>query len=236
MSNLARENIKRRPTPEELKIFSEKRIPDLTQQYVAGMHDPVEVDRQLADMTKIGRRHKMAIIRTKQRQSKFEHLCNFEVAIPVDYKYHGCLGTFRSSYESKLYFLNKCFDDPYYMLATNHLVPGLRFCVKVFGIVKSEMVGPVECLEKIRVEGGVLVGAQGIALAYQQGCQSLPLRSWCVSFDEEKALWSAPGYSALPALYINLRKEEKVEAKIDLASFETMWYGTSCILVFVPMN
>jgi len=236
MSNLARENTRRRPTSEERKLFLEKRIPDLTQQLDAGMHDPVEVDRQLADMTKTGRRQKMAIIRTKQRQSKFEHLCNFEVLVPHDYMHHTCLDSFLTQCGSKLYFINKNFDDASYVQATNHFIPGLRFCVKVFGIAKGEMVGPVECLEKIRVEGGVLVGAQGIALAYQQGCQSLPLRSWCVSFDEEKALWSAPGYSALPVLYVHSREGEKVEAKIDLASFETMWYGTSCILVFVPMN
>lgn len=81
MSNLTRENIKRRPTPEELKIFQKRGFRILRNSMLRVCMILLKLTASFADMTKIGRGQKMVVV--KKKPNKFEHLCNFEVVVPI---------------------------------------------------------------------------------------------------------------------------------------------------------
>ncbi len=79
------------------------------------------------------------------------------------------LDTFRATHQNEenkeFYFYNDAITDANYAaIATTKLTPGRKFLVKVFGI--TERVSSDDCLAKIKVEKGTLVGAQGASLAY----------------------------------------------------------------------
>ncbi|MBI4262188.1 hypothetical protein HY624_01535, partial [Candidatus Uhrbacteria bacterium] len=180
---------------------------------------------------------------TRKRRGEMELLCNvsgaeldspfvlvttFSVVVPADYDHATRLATFRRLHGSEFTHYNGDMTDEHFRNATVKLTPGRKFLVKVFQITSS-MVSPEECLTLITREQGVLVGAQGATLAYEQGKDHLPKGRWHISFDEKEALWEdASGLHRVPLV----GAYADGSFGFDLGIFVDGWDGDRCLLCF----
>ncbi|MDO8493176.1 MAG: hypothetical protein Q7S19_01370, partial [bacterium] len=107
------------------------------------------------------------------------------------------------------------------------LSPGLKFMVKVFQI--TDTVSSDDCLKFLKAEKGVLLGAQGASLAYEQGKQHLIKGRWHASFDEKENLWEDSGrYRRVP----DVRANSGGGFDFHLGLFEYPWDAGHCLLCF----
>ncbi len=225
---------KRKPTVDEMEILLVNRIPDLIRRYKEGGLDPAGVNATLqmvSEGTIITEQKTVIVSPPKPKADKFELLTTFEVTVPEGYNHASHLDTFKVAHESEFYYYNPNITDANYGRATMKLVPGRKFQVKVFGIWRGKQVTSDECLDKLRYENGVLVGAQGASLAYEQGKANLPKGKWHASFDEKEALWYDEGYHGVPC--VDAYSDGAFE--FDLGSFEDGWDDCYCLLCFCDL-
>ena len=69
-------------------------------------------------------------------------------------------------------------------------------------LAPKEVVLPEDCLAYLINEKALLVGIQGLALAYQEGNLSLPREAWHLSFDRKEVLFDYVG-PRVPYIYIH---------------------------------
>lgn len=118
----------------------------------------------------------------------FTLLKAFSLVVPDDYDHANRLDTFVEKHRKWVYCLDANITDANLRsLATTKLIPGSRFVVKVFLI--NETVAFQECLAFLKGENAILLGTQGASLVFEHARGELPDNSWCVSLDEENALW-----------------------------------------------
>jgi hypothetical protein len=234
---------KRKPTVDEMEILLVNRIPDLVRRYKEGGLDPAGVNATLqmvSEGTIITEQKTVIISPPKPKVDKFELLTKFEVTVPEGYNHATRLTDFKATYQPEVeteekkkhfYYYNPNITDANYVRATTKLVPGQKFQVKVFGIRRGKSVTSDECLDKIRSENGVLAGAQGASLAYEQGKDNLLKGKWHVSFDEKEALWYDGGYHGVPCV----DADSDGDFEFDLGRFELDWGDDSCLLCFCDL-
>src|SRR5579872_5367675 len=225
---------KRKPTVDEMETLLVNRIPDLIRRYKEGGLDPARVNSTLqmvSEGTIITEQKTVIVSPPKPKPGKFELLTTFEVTVPENYDHVNRLDTFKVAHESEFYYYNPNITDANYGNATTKLVPGRKFQVKVFGIRRGKSITSDECLDKVRLENGTLVGAQGASLAYEQGKANLPKGKWHVSFDEKEALWYYDGYHGVPCV----RASSDGDFLFDLGDFEGDWRGDRCLLCFCDL-
>ncbi|MBI4262273.1 hypothetical protein HY624_01990, partial [Candidatus Uhrbacteria bacterium] len=132
-----------------------------------------------------------------QQCDPFVLVTSFPVVVPANYDHATRLATFRREHGSEFAYYNGDITDEHFVRATTRLVPGRKFSVKVFQITRR--VSSEDCLALLAREQGVLVGAAGATLAYEQGKGQLPKGRWHISFDEKEALWEdASGLHRVP--------------------------------------
>jgi hypothetical protein len=173
----------------------------------------------------------IAITGEVQADERFEKVNEFDVVVPEGYNHATRLATFREAHEKEFGFFNGDITDQNFAKATTKLTPGRKFRVKVFQI--TEMVNSEDCLAKIRAEKGVLVGAQGASLAYEQGKSQLPVGRWSPSFDEKDALPVVGGYHRVPGVC----RSSVGGFGFNLGVFGSGWWGgVFCLLVFCDLE
>lgn len=161
---------------------------------------------------------------------RFELTGTFEITVPEGYDHDTHLDSFRKTHEQEFYYYNPAITDKNYGNATTKLVPGRRFLVKVFQI--KEWVSSDDCLDLLKSRKAVLVGAQGVSLAYEQCKDKLPVARWSISFDEKKALWKdTGGHHGVPRV---LRISDG-DFRFNLGSFESDWYDAHCLFCFCDL-
>ena len=93
--------------------------------------------------------------------------------------------TFKREYGSEFDNYHDAITDINFAKATTKLVPGRRMKVKVFQMNTPIRVSSESCHRFLKSQKAILVGAQGLTLAYEQGKDKLPKGKWHVSFDEK---------------------------------------------------
>ena len=158
---------------------------------------------------------------------RFEQVGEFSVVVPEDYDHATRLAKFSDEYRKELNYYSDAITDENYSRATTKLVPGLKFKVKIFQI--KEAVTSMDCLEFLKNQRAVLVGAQGASLAYEQGKSELPVNRWSVSFDEKNTLWQGTdGRHGVPCV----RRFSADGFGFGLGFFNNDWNFISCLLCF----
>lgn len=96
------------------------------------------------------------------------------------------------------------FDDNF--LDENFLNPscspkvGNRLHVSIFQGTKTKT--SAQCMDFLRAQGAVFLGAHGIALVFDYVRDQLPKDMWCTSFDEPDRLWkNTGGYHKVPHVH-----------------------------------
>lgn len=172
---------------------------------------------------------------------QFELFCTFDVIVPKDYAHDTCLEAFHKKYRKELFYYHESLTDINFRKVTTKLTSGQKFKVKVFRLRnESESFESLSCLAFLKTQHAVLVGAQGAALAYEQGRRVLPKRSWISSYDVKDALYKdADGYHLVPSLIfydVNDYSSELVWPRFSVGVFEYSKHPGSCILCFSPVR
>ena len=158
---------------------------------------------------------------------RFEFIKKFRLTVPDNYNHATQLTTFAKDHKKEFYYYNENITDTNFAKATNKLVPGKTYTVKVFGI--KQTVQSQDGLDLIASQKGILVGAQGSSLVYQLAKDELPKGKWYISFDENDALWvDSDGFHRVP----NVNHYSDDDFKFGLGDFENEWFPDYCVLCF----
>jgi len=152
-------------------------------------------------------------------------LAIFRFTVPENYVHATQLASFAKENRKKFYFYNDNITDVNFKRATNKLIPGKTYEAKVFGITKR--VTSEDCLAFLKTQKAILVGAQGISVAWQQVKEQFPKGKYTVSFDEKDALWrDDDGSRRVPYVY----QISDGDWAFDLGRFENAWIDDYCLL------
>lgn len=122
---------------------------------------------------------------------RFALINTFKITVPANYDHATKLASFSRKNKGKFAYYNDDITDQNFSRATTILRPGRKFEVKIFQIKAT--VSSMDCLAFLRGEKAVLVGAQGLALAWDEAKDEFHRGRWTVSFDEEIALFKDAG-------------------------------------------
>ena len=158
---------------------------------------------------------------------RFEFIKEFKFIVPTDYDHVTQLATFSEKYKKGFYSYSENITDINFAKATNKLVPGKIYTVKIFGI--KQTIQSQDGLDLIASQKGILVGAQGASLVYQLAKDELPKGKWYVSFDEKDSLWvDSDGDHRVPRVNHHLDGD----FLFGLGYFEYEWDPAHCVLCF----
>lgn len=154
--------------------------------------------------------------------------------VPTDYNHDTQVddfGTKTKDLKSTFYY-NENLTSKNFSKATNKLVPGKTYGIKMFPIL--ETVESEDCLNRLKSEpGNVLVGAQGLTALQANQPDIFPIRKWTVSFDEKDALWQdAGGFHWVPSVY----RDSGGDWSFLLGSFEHSWGSDSVLVCFCDLG
>ena len=157
----------------------------------------------------------------------FEYVKEFQLTVPADYVHATQLATFEKKYRKNFYFYNTDITDAHFSKATNQLVPGRTYIVKVFGVKKC--VTFEDCMNLLQSQKAILTGVQGASLVYQEKKDELSRGKLYASFDEKGALWvDAYGLPGVPLMHRYLDNTYE----FFLGYFGRAWHDAYCVLCF----
>ncbi len=159
-------------------------------------------------------------------------LNSFELTVPKGYNHGTQLATFaKYAKDEKFRYLNGEINDANYVKATNKLVPGKTYGVKIFQI--KTRVTSEDNLAFLASQRAILVGAQGISLARQLKKNEFPVGKFTVSFDEKDALWEdSDGSHRVPGFY----RLSGGDWEFSLGGFEYDWYDVHCLFCLCDLS
>lgn len=129
-------------------------------------------------------------------------VAQFDLTVPMDYNHDTQIDTFSSAVKKlkTTSHYNDALTSKNFAKATNKLVPGKAYTVKIFPIF-SKVLGE-DCMNFLTKQRAVLVGAQGLMLAQSLHPEQFPEDKNTVSFDQKEALWEDPlGFLRMPDVY-----------------------------------
>ncbi len=152
----------------------------------------------------------------------------FELTVPADYNHDTQIDTSakKAKKEKTTYYYNDDLNSKNFAKATNKLVPGKTYKVKIFPILAT--VTSEDCMTFLRKQNAVLAGGQGATLVYDRAKDQLPKGKWTVSFDEKEALWEDSGDRRVPRVHANTDGD----FKFNLGNFGNDWNADNCLLCF----
>lgn len=153
----------------------------------------------------------------------------FAFTIPADYNHDTQIDQFGEKTKplATTYYYNDALTSANFAKATNKLVPGKTYTVKIFPVLAT--VTSDDCMNFLAKQNAVLVGGQGVTLLQAEMPNELPVGKWTVSFDEKDALWiDGDGDRRVP--YVNRHSDGDFE--FGLGYFEGGWYDDYCLLCF----
>ncbi len=133
--------------------------------------------------------------------SPFVLLKTLKLKVPKRYNHATHLDSFKENYyEGHFDDYSPAITDSNFAKA-HALTPGKVYVVKIFKITQLK-VSSKDCLSFLIEKNAVLVGAQGLAVAWKRKRNSFPKGGWMVSLDEEENLWEVPlGRHGVPRIY-----------------------------------
>ena len=157
-------------------------------------------------------------------EDRFELVNTFGIVVPKGYDHKKRLDSFREEHRKAFHYYDDDINDQNFGHATTKLVPGQKLQVNVFQIKKT--VTSEECLEYLRSQKAILVGAHGISLAWEQKKERMPLRQELLSFDKKKVLRKGPyGQRGVP--YMEFAPAGYLDFR--LGCFESNWSSGYCL-------
>lgn len=106
----------------------------------------------------------------------FRVINSFEMAVPPDYNRNTLLADFKQSNRTDFSRWDDRINDANYSNPSFALISGQRFCVDMLMVRQEKRSFSETALSAVIANGGVLVGAQGLALAFKQQGKSLMYR------------------------------------------------------------
>jgi hypothetical protein len=154
-------------------------------------------------------------------------LIEFELTVPKDYKHNSRLDAFAKQNKKKFYGYNSDITDKNFAKATNKLEPGKTFKVKIFPILAT--VSSKDCMAFLKTQRAILVGAQGVSLAWESNKEQFPVGKGTASFDEKDALWQGSfGDHRVPRVF----RFSDGDFHFGLGGFGDGWDGGNVLLCF----
>ena len=156
----------------------------------------------------------------------------FEFTVPSDYTHDTQLDTFAKKTKKlkTTYYFNDDLNSKNFANATNKLVPGKTYKVKIFPILAT--VTSEDCMLFLKKQNAILVGGQGITVLQDQKPDEFPIGKWTISFDEKETLWKdAGGRHRVPGVN---RISDGVWV-FYLGDFERAWGDGHALLCFCDM-
>lgn len=153
---------------------------------------------------------------------------DFEFTIPSDYDHDTQIDTFviKTQELKTTHHMNKNLTSQNFAKATNRLKPGKTYRVRIFPIL--ETVTSEDCMDFLKDQNVILVGAQGLTLLQDHKVNELPVGG-TISFDHKDALWNDIGnYHRL----LVIKKSYDDNFEFNLGIFEDHWFNTNCLLCF----
>jgi hypothetical protein len=117
---------------------------------------------------------------------------SFKFTVPTDYKHNRQLSRFSLLANNKNgEEIKKEITDVNYRKATQRLMPGKEYGARIFNVSDGNYVNFGQCLDFIKRQKSILVGAQGLSLVFQLKKEYFPNGMSVFSFDEEETLCSS---------------------------------------------
>jgi hypothetical protein len=159
-------------------------------------------------------------------------LSDFEFTVPKDYNHDTQIYVFAE--KTKKLKTTYCFSDALtsknFAKATNKLVPGKTYRVRIFPIL--EPVPSKGCMIFLKKQNAILVGGQGITLLQDQKADEFLVGKRTVSFDEKDALCEdGYGRRIVPFVY----RCSDGDWRFGSGSFEGYWSGGDCLVCFCDL-
>lgn len=174
------------------------------------------------------------IAKSDSGDKRFTLVSSFEMTVPDNYDHDTQLANFASFAEKKsekFYYFNDSINDANYAKASNRLVPGGTYGVKIFQI--TTRVTSTDCLAFLKSQKAILVGAQGISLARQKAKEKFSIGRWTVSFDEKDALWEdSDGLHRVPCI----NRSSDGDWTFHLGYFEHDWDDDYCLFCLCDLS
>jgi len=118
---------------------------------------------------------------------KFEFVYAFNLTVPKQYEHHIQITSFNQK-NGLVGCKNLGGDDDTYENVTEKLEPGKTYLVKFFK--NNKRASLMECLDFLKKQKAILVGAQGLTLAWELLSKFFP-RGETASFDKKEALYNS---------------------------------------------
>jgi len=153
----------------------------------------------------------------------------FDLTVPADYNHDTIIDDQKKKLKKlkNTYGYNDDLTSTNFAKATNKLVPGKTYKVKIFPILES--VTSEDCMTFLKKQHAILVGGQGVLLANDLKGDEFPIGKWTVSFDEKESLWKdSDGDHRVPDVH-RLSDGDRV---FNLGIFELDWGGGVCLICF----
>lgn len=129
--------------------------------------------------------------RTSLGEDNFKLLSIFKAQVPKDYNPGTILARFKERHEVDFDFYQNNINDENFSTATQYLVPGKLYVVKIFR--SARIYNTDEALQFYASQNALLVGAQGYVLSWPRLKKSIPKGMIVVSLDEAGVLMMAKG-------------------------------------------
>lgn len=160
-------------------------------------------------------------------------LVEFDFTVPMDYDHDTWLDhVYRAKKKLKTtYYYNDDLNSKNFANATNKLVPGKTYRVKIYPILST--VTSDDCLNFLKRQAAVLVGGHGLLLTQSLHKEQFPEGKWTVSFDEKEALWKdAGGDHRVP----RVSRRSGGYWWFGLGCFEDDWSAGYCLLCVCDLS
>jgi len=148
---------------------------------------------------------------------EFILLYAFNLMVPDNYDHSTQLASFKKKNREDFLFYSDVITDEKFANATQRLIPGKTYKVKIFRT--THWVYSEECLEFLKSQNAILVGAQGISLVWDLRKDNLCFGR-TISFDQKKALPTDQfDFHRVPFI----TRRENGKGSFDIATFDGDW-------------
>jgi hypothetical protein len=212
---------------EQLKKFSFSAVKSARKMVVL---DKESIDRLLKNGGRVIDDIIASFVNHSSSDDRFQLLSYFELTVPRRYNHGTQLATF-ASFAKKIGFDHKgSINDQNFAKTTHQLIPGKTYGAKIFRI-NRKAIGE-DCLAFYIAQRALLVGVQGLSLAWQLKRNKFPAGRWTASFDREVALSELSYYKTCIVPCIG---QCSGNWKSTLGYFGSDWSG-HCIICFYDLD
>ncbi len=114
--------------------------------------------------------------------------CKGAFTVPTNYNHKTQVDDFVAKIRKLkiTYYYNNSLTSKNFSKATNKLVAGRTYGIKMFPILQA--VQSEDCIAFLKLNNAILVGAQGLTALWLDQSNIFPIGKWVLSFDEKNSL------------------------------------------------